>query len=111
MKFQTILMLGVTTAIFVSASSVLRAYAGGASLWVLLLALALYVTGNVLVVPLMRDGGLGLTVSILSVTQLLAINVLAFIIYNERLSPVQMAGMVLGILAMGLMLWPKEGSV
>lgn len=111
MKLETIVMLGVTTVIFVSASSVLRAYAGGGAFWVLILALALYVTGNVLVVPLMREGGLGLTVSILSVTQLLCINILAFLIYNERLTPVQMAGVLLGIIAMGLMLWPKGATV
>nr|WP_316655477.1 hypothetical protein [uncultured Gellertiella sp.] len=111
MKLQTILMLGVTTVIFVSASSVLRAYAGGAALWVLLLALALYVSGNVLVVPLMREGGLGITISILSVTQLLTINLLAWLIYSERLTPIQMAGMGLGVVAMVLMLWPKEAAL
>lgn len=111
MKFQTLLLLAVTTTIFISASSVLRAYAGGGAFWLLLLALALYLTGNLLVVPLMRDGGLGLPVSILSITQLLTINILAFLIFNERLTAVQMSGVVLGILAMGLMLWPKEATV
>lgn len=108
MKLWVILMLGLTTGIFIAAASTLKLYAGGAPFYTLLVALALYVTGNILVVPLMRESGLGVTVSILSVTQLLLVNVIAFTVYGEKISPPQLAGVALGTLAIALMLWPAK---
>lgn len=110
MKLWVILMLGLTTGIFIAAASTLKLYAGGAPFYMLLAALALYVTGNVLVVPLMRESGLGVTVSILSVTQLLLVNVIAFLFYGEKISPTQLSGIALGTLAIALMLWPSQGG-
>jgi glucose uptake protein len=111
MKLWVILMLALTTGIFIAAASTLKFYAGGAPFYTLILALVLYVIGNVLVVPLMRESGLGITVSILSVTQLLLVNVIAFAVYGEKLSRLQLSGILLGIVAITLMLWPvKEGA-
>ncbi len=110
MKLWVILMLGVTTGIFIAAASTLRLYAGGAPLYTLLGALALYVTGNVLVVPLMRETGLGLTISILSVTQLLLVNLIAFTVYGEKIGSMQLSGIALGTIAIALMLWPSKGA-
>lgn len=110
MKLWVLLMLGVTTGIFIAAASTLKLYAGGAPFYTLLGALTLYVVGNILVVPLMRESGLGVTVSILSVTQLLLVNLIAFFVYGEKISPTQLSGVALGTLAIMLMLWPSQGG-
>ncbi len=56
---------------------------------------------------LMREGGMGLAVSLSAVTQLLVINVIAFLVFGERLSGTQLAGVALGVVSMGLMLLPS----
>ena len=57
----------------------------------------------------MREGGLGLAISLSAITQLLLINVIAFLFFGERLSGTQLAGVALGIFSMGLMLMPSAG--
>jgi multidrug transporter EmrE-like cation transporter len=110
-KLWVIMMLCLTTGIFIAAASTLKLYAGGAPFYTLIVALALYVIGNVLVVPLMRESGLGVTISILSVTQLLLVNVIAFSVYGEKIGRLQLSGILLGIVAIALMLWPtKQGA-
>ena len=60
-----------------------------------------------MMLKLMREGGLGIAISLSAITQLLLINVIAFLFFGERLSSTQLAGVGLGILAMGLMLLPS----
>ncbi|MNE98641.1 hypothetical protein D3C80_1971860 [compost metagenome] len=76
----------------------------------LLLALGLYVIGNIIMVKLMREGGLGLAISLSAIVQLVMVNVIAFTVFGERLSLTQAAGVLLGIVAMGLMLFPASGK-
>ncbi|MBO3761245.1 hypothetical protein J5J10_03910 [Ciceribacter sp. L1K23] len=107
-----LLWLGAAMVVFLSAATASRAYiASGDRLWVLLLSLALYCIGNLMMVKLMREGGLGLAISASSVAQLLLINVIAFLVFGERLSATQMAGVALGIVSMALMLFPQKGGV
>jgi len=61
-------------------------------------------------VKLMREGGLGLAISASAVAQLVLINVIAFLLFGERLSAVQMAGVALGVVSMALMLFPAKGG-
>ncbi|MBB4063224.1 hypothetical protein [Gellertiella hungarica] len=110
MKLWVMAMLGLTTGVFIAAASTLRLYVGGGPLYALFGALCLYVTGNLMMVPLMRETGLGLTVSVLSVTQLLLVNLIAFIVYGEKLGAMQLSGMMLGTVAIALMLWPSQGG-
>ncbi|MCL6707249.1 hypothetical protein M8R20_09585 [Pseudomonas sp. R2.Fl] len=105
-----LLWLGVAMVIFLSAATASRAYISSDRLWVLALSLALYCAGNLLMVKLMREGGLGLAISASSVAQLLLINVIAFLVFGERLTTVQMAGVALGIVSMALMLFPSKGG-
>jgi len=44
------------------------------------------------------------------VAQLLLINVIAFVVFGERLTLMQMAGVALGIVSMALMLLPLQGK-
>jgi|EndMetStandDraft_4_1072995.scaffolds.fasta_scaffold552477_2 small multidrug resistance pump len=107
MKLGFILMLAVTSAIFMAAASASRAYITNSNVLWVVLSMCLYVTGNLLMLRLMRDGGLGLAISISAISQLVLVNLIAFGFFGEKLSPVQMGGVALGLVAMVLMLWPE----
>ena len=110
MSLNFILMLAVSSAIFMAAASSSRAYVSSENwLWILL-SMSLYVTGNLIMIRIMREGGLGLAISLSSIVQLLLINVIAFAFYGERLTNVQLGGVVLGVVAMMLMMWPQSAS-
>ncbi|MDB5525861.1 MAG: eamA-like transporter family protein [Rhizobium sp.] len=110
MKLGFILTLACTSAIFLAAASASRAYVTTSNwLWVLL-SLSLYVVGNLVMLRLMREGGLGLAISISSIAQLVLVNLIAFGFFGEKLNPAQMGGVALGMVAMVLMLWPNTGS-
>lgn len=98
--------LAASTAVFVAANGVLKTYAQSGGVWVLIGALALFCVGNTLMVQVMRSNGLGLAISLSAVFQLLAITAMAMVVFGERPSPVQMAGMALGIVAVLLIAWP-----
>ena len=106
MKLSFMLWLFGATAVFIGAATSSRAYIGTTNILYLLLSMALYIVGNLMMLKLMREGGLGLAISLSAITQLLLVNVIAFFFFGERLSHTQLAGVGLGILAMGLMLLP-----
>lgn len=109
MRLTFILTLACTSVIFLGAASASRAYISNNNwLWVLL-SLSLYVVGNLIMLRLMREGGLGLAISISSIAQLILVNLIAFGVFGERLGPVQMGGVALGMIAMVLMMWPAGG--
>ena len=107
MKLAFVLWLFAATAVFISAATASRAYIGTTNLLYLVLSMSLYVVGNLMMLKLMREGGLGLAVSLSAITQLFLINIIAFLFFGERLNSTQLAGVGLGILAMGLMLMPS----
>jgi glucose uptake protein len=100
------LWLGVSTAVFVAANAVLKAYAVKGGLPVLVGALALFCLGNWLMVQVMRANGLGLAIALSAIFQLVAISVMAFVVFGERLTVLQMAGMALGCVAVAMIAWP-----
>ena len=106
MKLPYILGLFGATAVFIGAATSSRAYVGTSNILFLLLSMALYIVGNLMMLKLMREGGLGLAISLSAITQLLMINVIAFLFFGERLNLTQLAGVGLGVVAMGLMLMP-----
>ncbi|WP_313601408.1 hypothetical protein [Rhizobium sp.] len=93
-------------ATFLAAATASRAYIASSNMALLLLSLALYCVGNLMMLKLMREGGLGLAISVSAIAQLLLINVIAFAIFGERLTAAQLAGVGLGVVAMVLMLFP-----
>ncbi|AYG67043.1 MULTISPECIES: hypothetical protein [unclassified Rhizobium] len=109
MNPQFLLWLTGAMAIFISGATASRAYVINNNILVLILALILYCIGNLMMVRLMREGGLGLAISASSIAQLVVVNVIAFIVFGERLSLQQLAGVGLGIVAMVLMLFPAQG--
>lgn len=109
MNPQFLLWLAGAMAIFISGATASRAYISNNNILVLILALVLYCIGNLMMVRLMREGGLGLAISVSAIVQLVVINIVAFIVFGERLSLPQLAGVGLGIVAMALMLFPAPG--
>ena len=104
---QPVLLLSLAMAVFLAASSCLRAYAGGAALWILLLALVLYCVGNLMMVPLMKANGLAVAMSVSAILQLLLATFVAVVAFGERPMMIQWAGIALGIVAVMLILWPQ----
>ena len=111
MKLGFILWISVSTVIFSSASAASRLYVSTSNaLWVLA-SLSLYIIGNLIMIRLMREGGLGLAISISAIAQLVLANLIAFGFFGERISTVQMGGIALGLVAVTLMMWPQQGGV
>ncbi len=106
MNPQFLIWLAGSMAVFLSAATASRAYVASNNLLLLVLSLFLYCVGNLMMVRLMREGGLGLAISASAIAQLLLINVIAFAVFGERLTSTQLAGVGLGVVAMGLMLLP-----
>lgn len=110
MKLGFILWISVSAVIFVSAATASRLYVStGNMLWVLL-SLTLYIVGNLIMIRLMREGGLGLAISISAIAQLVLANLIAFGFFQERISGVQMGGIALGLVAVALMVWPQQAG-
>ncbi|HEY0120763.1 MAG TPA: hypothetical protein VGC14_03190 [Rhizobium sp.] len=109
MNPQFLLWLVGAMAVFIAGATASRAYVASDNMFVLILALVLYCLGNLMMVRLMREGGLGLAISASSIAQLVVVNIVAFVVFGERLSLPQLAGVGLGIVAMALMLFPAQG--
>ena len=101
--------LAASTAVFMAANSVLKIYAAKGGIAVLIGALALFCLGNLLMVQVMRANGLGIAIALSLIFQLIAITGVAFVVFGERPSALQLAGLVLGIIAIGMIVWPKGG--
>ena len=95
--------------VFLGAATMTRVFAGGgAAPWVLG-SLALYSLGNLMMIAPMRAAGMGLALSASSVIQLLAVNVVALLVFAERPRPLQALGIAFGVLAIALIAWPARG--
>jgi glucose uptake protein len=110
MSLAFVTLLAVASAIFIAAASATRAYISSDNwLWVAL-SLALYAAGNLVMIRIMREGGLGLAISISAIAQLVLVNVIALAVFGERMTTIQLGGVALGILAMVLMMWPGKAG-
>ena len=105
-----ILWLAGAMAVFVTANTVLRAYSASAQVWMLVAALGLFTLGNLMMVRLMREGGLAVAISVSSIVQLVLIGMVAWFVFGERPTGLQIAGMALGVVAVALIAWPQGGK-
>ena len=111
MSLSGFLQLGFSTVVFLFAATVAKHWALAPSLAKILLALALYSLGNLIMLRLVRDFGMATAFSLSAVIQLVAVNVIALAFFGERLSMVQSGGIVLAILAVGMItLGPALGG-
>jgi small multidrug resistance pump len=99
-------VLAIAIVIFLTAASVSRIYATDGRLFIVVIAMVLYVIGNLLMVQIMREVGLGIAISVATIAQLILINLVAFAFFQERPAPLQFAGIVLGAVSMALILLP-----
>ena len=102
MTLSGLLQLGLSTVIFLLAATVAKYWALAPSIAKLLLTLALYSLGNLIMLRLVREFGMASAFSLSAVIQLVAVNVIALAYFGERLNALQSGGIVLAIVAVGL---------
>ncbi|MBY6112915.1 hypothetical protein KUW09_06760 [Mameliella alba] len=103
--------LGGAMAVFLAASATLRAYIDHPRVLLLGGALVLYTLGNLMMVRLMREGGMAVAISLSAVLQLVLAALVAFVFFGERPLPLQMVGILLGVVAVALILFaPSAGA-
>ncbi len=100
----------LAAAIFVSATACAKFHVQDPAWWRLLGALALYTVGNLLLIRVLREAGLGLVISVSTVMQLIVVNLMAVLIFRERLTAPQSVGVALGVVAVVLMMLPPKTS-
>ena len=96
------LQLGFATIIFLLAATVAKQWALAPGLGKIVLALALYSLGNLIMLRLVRDFGMATAFSLSAVIQLVAVNLIALAYFGERLGMVQGAGVVLAVAAVAM---------
>ncbi len=96
-------LLAVSTLIFVSAASSAKAWALSANnIGWLALTLVLYTVGNLIMLRLIREVGMGAALSLSAVVQLVAVNVVALAFFGERVTAVQAGGLILAVIAVAM---------
>lgn len=110
MTGASVLWLAAATAVFVAANGVLKTYAVKGGWPILAGALVLFCVGNWLMVQVMRANGLGLAIALSAIFQLVAISLMAIMVFGERPTGLQLAGMALGVVAVALIAWPAGGK-
>ena len=105
------MQLAFSTVVFLLAATVAKSWALSPSLWKIVLTLALYTLGNLIMLRLVREFGMATAFSLSAVIQLVAVNVIALAFFGERLSLIQSGGIVLAIVAVGMItLGPAFGG-
>lgn len=99
MSIWGLLQLCGATVIFLLAATVAKYWALSPGFGKIVLALALYSTGNLIMLKLVRDFGMASAFSLSAIIQLVAVNLIALVYFGERLSVVQGAGVVLAVVA------------
>lgn len=94
--------------LFIAAASAAKNWAlsNSSALW-LLLTLFLYTAGNLIMLRLIKDIGMGIALSLSALVQLLAVNLVALFVFGERVAPLQGFGLVLAIIAIAMITLPK----
>lgn len=111
MNLWGMLWLGLATVIFLLAATVAKYWAIAPHVGKIVLALALYSLGNLIMLKLVRDFGMASAFSLSAVIQLVAVNLIALLYFGERLGPVQGVGVLLAVVAVGMItLGPAAGS-
>jgi multidrug transporter EmrE-like cation transporter len=110
MNSAVLVFLAASTAVFMVANSLLKAYAVKGAPLMLVAALAAFCLGNWLMVRVMRENGLGLGLALSLVFQLVAITAIAWAFFGERPGPLQLAGVALGVVSIAMIAWPSGGD-
>ena len=110
MNAVALAQLGIATSSFIAAASSGKAWAQSPSLGKLILTLALYTAGNLVMLRLIRQIGMATAFSVSSLLQLVATSLVAVLWFGESFHWTVAAGIALAIVAVALMtLGPKLG--
>lgn len=103
MALSSLILLASSTVIFVGAASAAKAWAlsTNSAAW-LVVTLVLYTIGNLIMLRLIRDMGMGVALGLSAVVQLIAVNVVALALFGERVSFLQRLGLLLAVIAVAL---------
>ncbi|MEI6099222.1 MAG: hypothetical protein WCS20_13195 [Alphaproteobacteria bacterium] len=104
------LYLATSTGVFKVANGLQKTYAAGSGVGMLVAMLAAFCLGNLLMVRVMQGNGLGLAEALSLVFQLVAITVIALVVFGERPTGLQVAGVVLGIVSISMIAWPQGAA-
>jgi glucose uptake protein GlcU len=111
MNIWGMLWLAIATVIFLLAATVAKQWALAPHVGKIVLALALYSAGNLVMLKLVRDFGMASAFSLSAVIQLVAVNLIALIYFEERLGMIQGAGVMLAVVAVAMItLGPAAGG-
>jgi glucose uptake protein GlcU len=102
MSMSGLLQLGLSTIIFLLAATMAKQRALAPGLWKLLVTLALYSLGNLIMLRLVREFGMASSFSLSAVIQLVAVNLIALVFFGEKLATIQSVGVALAIVAVVL---------
>ena len=104
------LQLVLATALFIAAASSAKSWANASTSWRLVLTMLLYTAGNLIMLRLIRQLGMATAFSLSAVLQLVAVNVVAIVWFGETVGMLEGIGIVLAIVAVGLItLGPRLG--
>lgn len=98
MPLLPFVQLCVATAIFIGAASSAKAWSVSPSGGRLLFTLTLYVVGNLIMMRLLRQVGMGTAFSLTGVLQVVAVNLVAIFVFGERIGLMEGTGIVLAII-------------
>jgi len=102
LSFSGLLQLGFSTVIFLLAATAAKQWGLAPSLGKIVLTLALYSLGNLIMLRLIREFGMSVSFSLSAVIQLVSVNVVALVFFGERVNALQAVGIVLAIAAVAL---------
>lgn len=102
MSLAGLAQLCASTIVFLLAATAAKSWTLAPSWPRLVLVLGLYTVGNLIMLRLIRDFGMGVALSLSAVIQLAAVNIVAFAWFGERVNLVQGAGIVVAIAAVAL---------
>jgi drug/metabolite transporter (DMT)-like permease len=94
--------LGISTVIFLLAATAAKQWGLAPSLGKIVLTLALYSLGNLIMLRLIREFGMSVSFSLSAVIQLVSVNVVALVFFGERVNALQATGIVLAVAAVAL---------
>lgn len=101
MAISGVLQLAASTLVFLLAAIGAKHWAISPTLLKMVLTLILYTIGN-LIMRLVRDCGMASAFTLSALLQLVAVNAIAIFYFSEKLPAAQLAGILLAIIAVGL---------
>jgi multidrug transporter EmrE-like cation transporter len=111
MTTSGLVQLIAATVVYLIAATVAKSWAMAPGMGKMILTLALYTVGNVIMLRLIREFGMASAFSLTGVIQLVAVNFIAIFAFNEKLSLTQGIGVGLAVAAVALItLGPAAGE-